>query len=62
MAAQNLNIPVGYQLVPEYKTERIQLLIRPSIKRETIRLAKEKGKSLNEYIEQLLEANISAAG
>lgn len=55
-------IPLGYRLVPERKSERIQLLIRPSIKKETAKLAKENGKSLNDYIESLLEANITAAG
>ncbi len=56
------DIPVGYRLAPERKSERIQLLIRPSIKKETAKLAKENGKSLNDYIESLLEANITAAG
>jgi predicted HicB family RNase H-like nuclease len=59
---QTPKIPLGYRLAPERKSERIQLLVRPSIKKETARLAKKNGKSLNDYIESLLEANITAAG
>lgn len=59
---QRPQIPLGYRLAPEHKSERIQLLVRPSIKKETARLAKKNGKSLNDYIESLLEANITAAG
>ncbi len=56
---KDLNIPIGYRLTPELKTERIQVRIRPSIKEAVKEEADARGISLNEYINQTLEAAVS---
>lgn len=55
MTSNELDIPLGYRLAPELKTERIQLLIKPSIK-EAIKLkADQAHMSLNEYVNMIIE-------
>lgn len=47
--------PKGYQLIPEFKSDRMQLLLRPQTK-EGVRKAAEKiGISMNELINRILE-------
>lgn len=50
-----LNIPKGYRLAPELKTERIQLLVKPSTKEVIKAKAEAQGISINECINQILE-------
>ena len=54
-----LNIPAGYRLAPELKTERIQLLVKPSTKEVIKAKADAEGISLNECVNQILEAQIA---
>lgn len=45
----------GFQVVPEYKKERLQLLLKPSTKEDLKRIAQEDGVSVNELINRILE-------
>lgn len=58
MTTDQINIPTGYRLAPELKTERIPLRIKPSIKEILKKRADDKKVSLNEYINQVLESSI----
>lgn len=49
------SVPKGYRLAPEFKSERVQLLIRPVLKEVVKRAAAERGISMNEFICQLIE-------
>lgn len=49
------DIPEGYKLVREAKTERLQLLVRPSVHEKLKRIAAEQGTSKNEIINKLIE-------
>lgn len=49
------NIPAGYRLVRETKSERIQLLLTPTIKDKMRLAAKLKGLSMNEWCHQVFE-------
>ena len=55
MTADQINIPIGYRLAPELKTERTVLLMKPSVKETYKQHADEEGVSLNEYINRILE-------
>ena len=55
MATDQMNIPGGYRLAPEPKSERVQLLIRPSIKDALKKKADTEKVSLNECINRVLE-------
>ena len=52
---EDVTIPEGYKLVKEYKTERIQLLIRPTTKAALKQKAAAQGTSLNDLINQILD-------
>ena len=45
----------GYQIIPEYKTERLQLLLKPSTKQDLKAIAAEEGTSVNDLINKILE-------
>lgn len=45
----------GYQIIPEYKTARMQLLLKPSTKKDLKILAANEGISLNELCNKILE-------
>jgi hypothetical protein len=45
---EGLQIPDGYKLVPETKTERLQLLLKPSIKKGLQKAAHEEYTSMND--------------
>lgn len=45
----------GYQIIPEYKTERLQLLLKPSTKKDLKRIAERDRISVNELINKILE-------
>ena len=55
-AAQMGNIPAGYKLVPvEKKTQRVQLVLRPSLVQKAKEHAKASGMSFNELCSKVLE-------
>ena len=49
------NIPDGYKLVRESKTDRLQLMIRPTTHAKLKKYAEDNGISKNEVINMLLE-------
>ena len=53
--APTLKAKKGYQIIPEYKTERMQLLIKPSTKRDLKAIAAEEGTSVNDLVNKILE-------
>lgn len=53
--AAGLNIPKGYRLAPEFKSERMQLLVKPATKEAIKQAAAAQGVSMNELINQLLD-------
>lgn len=53
------NIPIGYELKPESKTKRLNLLIRPSLYEALKSKAKATGKSVNDYLNDLINEDIS---
>ena len=48
-----LGYKIGY--IPENKTERMQLLVKPSIKKAIKELSTKRGLSMNELINQIFE-------
>lgn len=54
-AEQGFTIPKGYRLAKEYKTERMQLLVRPTTKEAIKKAAAAQGVSMNDLINQLLD-------
>lgn len=54
--------PQGYRIAPEFKTARVQLLIRPTIKNAIRSAAAAQGISLNELIGQILEQYAEGKG
>lgn len=48
-------LPIGseYGVIPEKKSERMQLLVRPSVKEAIKKLAQEKDLSMNDLINQI---------
>lgn len=48
-------IKKGYRVVPDNKSERIQLLVRPETKKALRKEAAEKGISMNELVNRILE-------
>ena len=54
-AQEGFSIPKGYKLVKENKTERIQLLVRPTTKAALKQKAAAQGTSLNDLINQILD-------
>lgn len=54
-------IPEGYKLVREAKTERLQILLRPTTHAKLKALAAEQGISKNELINNLIDEYIKGA-
>ena len=52
---ESVNIPTGYKLVKENKSERMQLLIRPSLKEAIRKEAAAQGLSMNDLINTIFE-------
>ena len=52
------NIPLGYELKPESKSKRLNLLIRPTVYEAIKDKAKAEGVSTNEYINNLILKSI----
>lgn len=48
-------VPDGYRLVKEVKSERMQLLVRPTLKKELKKAAKAKKVSTNDLVNQIFE-------
>ena len=61
-AQEGFTAPKGYMLVREYKTERVQLLMRPTAKAALKQIANERGISLNELANQILEDYLEEQG
>lgn len=60
---QAFTIPKGYILTKEPKTERMQILIRPSTKEAIKKAVEEQGyKSMNDLINQILDEYIERQG
>ena len=60
--ADGFNIPKGYRLAPEFKSERIQLLVTPETKAAIKQAAAAEGVSMNELINRILDEYIAANG
>lgn len=54
-------IPDGYKIIREAKTERLQILIRPTTHEKLKHIAAETGQSKNEIINNLIENYIKGA-
>ena len=53
--AEGLNIPKGYRLAPEFKSDRMQLLVKPATKEAIRQAAAAQGLSMNELINRILD-------
>ena len=53
--AAGFEVPKGYRLEREYKTARMQLLIRPTTKEYIKKTAAAQGISMNDLINQILD-------
>lgn len=53
--ADSFAAPKGYRLVREQKSERMQLLIRPTTKEAIKKAAQAQGISMNDLVNQLLD-------
>lgn len=58
---EGLNIPKGYVLTQEPKSQRVQLLIRPTTKQGIKEIAEAEGLSMNELINKILEDYLKGA-
>lgn len=52
---QDFTIPKGYRLEKEYKSERMQLLVRPTTKEAIKKAAAAQGLSMNDLVNQILD-------
>lgn len=52
------NLPIGYEIKPESKTKRLNLLIRPSIYEALKDKAQAAGTSVNDYINEILAREV----
>lgn len=59
---EGFTIPRGYKLTKEARSERIQLLVRPSSKELLKAEADNAGKSLNEHVNEILEDYLRKGG
>ena len=51
----DIKVPAGYRLQREYKSERMQLLIRPTTKKMIKQQADARGISMNDLVNQILD-------
>ncbi len=56
------NIPKGYKLVKENKSERMQLLIRPTLKDAIRKEADAQGLSMNDLVNNIFEEYLERKG
>lgn len=54
-AQEGFSIPKGYKLVRENKSERMQLLVRPALKKAIKQEAEAQGLSMNELVNTIFE-------
>ncbi len=52
------DIPEGYKLVPETKSKRVNLVLRPTVHQKGVERAKQEGLSFSDYVHQLIEKDI----
>lgn len=60
--ASGQDIPKGYMLVKEKKSERMQLLVRPTLKEAIKKEAKAQGVSMNDLINNIFEEYLDERG
>ena len=58
----NGDIPKGYVLVKENKSERMQLLVRPTLKEAIKKEAQAQGLSMNDLINNIFEEYLEGRG
>ncbi len=51
----DIKVPAGYMLQREYKSERMQLLLRPTTKKMIKQQADARGISMNDLVNQILD-------
>ncbi len=61
-APAGFTIPKGYRLERDYKSERMQLLVRPATKETIKALAAEQGLSMNDLVNNIFEEYIERQG
>lgn len=54
--------PKGYKLIREYKSERMQLLVRPTLKEAMKKEAKKQGLSMNDLANTIFEEYLERNG
>ena len=59
---EGVNIPKGYKLVKENKSERMQLLVRPALKEAIKKEAEAQGLSMNELVNGIFEEYLERKG
>ena len=59
---EGVNIPKGYKLVKENKSERMQLLVRPVVKEAIKKEAEAQGLSMNELVNGIFEEYLERKG
>ena len=57
-APDQFSVPMGYKIVQESKSRRLQLLVRPSVLAALRRICDAEGTSVNEKINQLIESYV----
>ena len=60
--AAGFTIPKGYRLEKDYKSERMQLLVRPTTKEAIRALAAEQGLSMNDLVNNIFEEYLERQG
>lgn len=60
--AAGFTIPKGYRLEKDYKSERMQLLVRPATKEAIRALAAEQGLSMNDLVNNIFEEYLERQG
>lgn len=59
---ESFTIPKGYRLEKDYKSERMQLLVRPATKEAIRALAAEQGLSMNDLVNNIFEEYLERQG
>ena len=58
----DMNVPKGFRVVKENKTERMQLLVRPTTKENLKKISAAEGVSMNDLVNQIFEDYIERKG
>jgi hypothetical protein len=59
---ESLSIPKGYKLVKENKSERMQLLVRPTLKEAIRKEAAAQGLTMNDLVNNIFEEYLERTG